>query len=182
MIADGLDEARDAISDKTYNTFEDVHARFAERIDALEKSDTQFIAEVEDNAKLISDPLVEEKIITKVLQKDGSRVDEVVLVGDRIAEFKAVIDAEEDRLAKLWRQWEDLQGEYVKLGSEVFGAAKFADEEDEFEFEELQSGYKHDMEIWNLEHENLVEEIKDDIENIGVRILHKLRSAEKVCC
>lgn len=156
-----------------------MHDRFTERINDLERNDKQFYDAVFRKASLLSAPLVEEKVDTLVRQNDGSSKQQEIVIGDRVAAFKAVIETEDEKLKKLWRQWDELQEEYIKLGVEVFGPVKFGGSA--AEYRDLEGGYRKDMEYWELEHGVLIEEIGNEVENIGVKVLQKLRNTEKVC-
>lgn len=92
--------------------------------------------------------------------------------------FRKIIDKEEAKLADLWEQWDALQNEYIMLGAEVFGAEAFG--EPGMEFKE-RGGYKREMEMLGLEHSAKLEEIDGEIENIGIGILSKMKTKEKVC-
>lgn len=72
----------------------------------------QHVAEV---AAKLSTPLLGEKIET-VIRRDGKRVTEVVEIGKRVEAFKELIETEEEKLKQAWKEWDEVQEEYIKLG------------------------------------------------------------------
>lgn len=125
-------------------------------------------------AKTLTAPLADEEIRVEFI-KDGKKVSGTHRVGDRVASFKKMIEEEEKKLDDLWKQWDEVQTEYVALGTEVFGREAFR-----IEKEGREIGYKKDMELLDLETAARVEALEDEIEAIGPEILKKMKASEKV--
>lgn len=118
-----------------------------------------------------------EKIETAI-SKDGKRITEIVEIGKRVATFKKAIEEEAAKLAEYWKQWDEVQNEYIELGVDVFGPEVFG--EDAVGSKGKDHHFKAEMELLDLEHKTRVEEVDEDIEDIGVKILQKMRNSEKV--
>lgn len=174
-LIDGIEEARAAIGEKTKATFDNVHASFTERLSATIANDEAFIQKVTETANTLSAPLTEEKLQTESCL-GGKPITEVFKVGDRVAKFKKIIEMEEAKLKDLWKQWDEVQNEYVELGKEVFGREVFNDDSTGEE-----KGFRKDMELLKLEYGTRVEELVEEIGDIGPDILKRMKASEKVC-
>lgn len=112
------------------------------------------------------------------VRRDGKPFYEIIEIGRQVNTFRKIIDKEEAKLAGLWEQWDALQNEYIKLGAEVFGAEAFGELGAEFKG---QGGYKREMELLELEHSTKLKAVDEEIESIGVSLLSKMKTKEKVC-
>ncbi|KAH8685974.1 hypothetical protein BGZ60DRAFT_105929 [Tricladium varicosporioides] len=173
---DGLETARSTMLLATEATFDDVHKGFLDRLAESRASDITFFESAHRTAKTLSAPLVEEQIeiITKV---DGKCVTKVIKIGDRLTEFKATIETEEIKLKEYWKQWDDIQAEYVQLGIEVFGEEKFPMDAKDIQKEK---GFKKELELLDLEHITQLEELEEEIEGLQPTFLKKIKASEKV--
>jgi hypothetical protein len=103
----------------------------------------------------------------------------VVEIGKRVSAFKKFIKKKEVMLKEFWKQWEDLQNEYIELGVEVFGPEIFG--EPAASLTAGQKGFQREMELLDLEHNARVGEFDEEIEDTGLKILQKMKVSEKVC-
>ncbi|KAH6674100.1 hypothetical protein B0J14DRAFT_31289 [Halenospora varia] len=142
---DGLGIARSTMLLATEATFDDVHKGFLERLAESRASDVTFFESAHRTAKTLSAPLVEEQIETTT-KVDGKRVAKVIKIGDRLTEFNTTVETEEAKLKEYWKQWDDVQAEYVQLGIEVFGENKFP--ADAKEVQKKEKGSKRSLSFW----------------------------------
>ena len=97
-----------------------------------------------------------------VFHAGRSTVTEVVEIGKRIEQFKRSVERDAARLHKHWKQWEDLQNDFIELGVEVFGAEPFGvDMETE---KPRESGFRMEMDGLDREHNAGVEELTREVE------------------
>ena len=174
MDLDGIEEARKAIDTKLEDSFETVHASFLHKLSESRTRDMAFFESMHVTANLLSAPLGEEQIET-TFHRDGKRVTEIVDIGKRIEQFKKSVEKDETKLKGYWKQWEDLQGEFLELGMEVFGAEAFGERE-----KEGGKGYRKEMEMLDLEHNAKVQELKGEVKGIAEKMLEKMKESEKV--
>lgn len=162
---------------KGKENFDDVHAALSERLMVSKSTDGSFFQELVEAATTLSAPLLQEKIETTI-SRDGKRKTEVVEIGERVVTFKRFVEKEEATLKESWKQWEDLQTEYIELGVDVFGPEVFG--EDAAYLKVKQKGFKREMELLGLEHDARVREFDEEIEETGPKILQKMKVSEKV--
>ncbi|CZT44982.1 uncharacterized protein RSE6_05246 [Rhynchosporium secalis] len=174
-IGDGIEEARVAIGGKAKATFDDVHAGFTRRLAAIRVDDEAFFQRVEISAKTLTVPLEDEKVQTSFI-KNGKTTTEFHRVGDRVADFKKIIEKEEKNLKDLWKQWDDVQNEYLELGIEIWGERAFGVE---CEGQVRERGFQKEMTLLGLEHDARIEELEEEIEDIGPDLLKKMKASEK---
>jgi len=158
-------------------SFGDAHEELTVRLAASRRSDEEFFEQLCDAATALAFPLAEEQI-SSTFKRDGEQVTETVNMGQRIADFKNNIERDKMRLEDQWKQWEELQNEYIELGLDVFGPEAF-DDMNEHE-EQRGIGYRWEMELVNLEHSERVEEITAEIESLKPEALKKMVKTEKV--
>ena len=158
-------------------TFDEVHAALTERLVASKSMDEAFFQLVTKSVSTLSAPLVQEEIETTIT-KSGKRRIEVVQIGNRVAIFKKNIEKEDAKLKEQWKQWDAIQNEYLELGIEVFGPEVFGEAASGFKLKG--KGFKKEMELLDLEHETRIGEFDEEIEEIGAKMLKKMRSSEKV--
>lgn len=174
---DGIEIARGAFNASAKATFDDVHAALSERLLASKATDESFFQRVAEAAATLSAPLSNEKIETTI-SKDGKRKIEVVEIGNRVTTFKEIIEKEGANLKEYWKQWDEVQNEYLELGVEVFGPEVFG--EDALSVKIREKGFKREMELLNLEHNTMVGELDDEIEDTSAKIVQKMKASEKV--
>ena len=139
--------------------------------------DEAFIKRISTMAEMLGASVAEEQIET-TFTRDGKRVTEIVDIGKRIVQFKKSVDKESARLEEYWKQWADLQNEYVELGVEVLGPKLFKNHE--VEGIEVDKGFRKEMELLDLEHTSRVEELTAEVDDITSKILKKMKASEKV--
>ncbi|CAL3967283.1 hypothetical protein PZA11_003631 [Diplocarpon coronariae] len=171
-LKDGFAEARTTMGNKTRATFDEIHAGFADRLATDRAEDETFFETIATSVAILTTPLYDEQIQAE-MNKDGKRVFATHQVGDRVNAFKTVIKEEEAKLNDLWKQWNDVQDEYLELGAEVFGW------EASGKGEASEKGFKKEMDLLGLEHGARVEEVEEMIEDIGPDILKKTKASEK---
>ena len=130
------------------------------------------IADVTREVTKLSVSLVGEEVEIDMV-KHGKRVTVTVTIGERVADFKSFVEKEESHLKELWAQWDEIQQEYEDLGIEVFGNNPAGEVARDI-------GYKKEMKVLDLEHEDAVEELNSEIEEMGEKILKRLKASEKV--
>lgn len=139
--------------------------------------DEAFFEAISATTATLSAPLTEE-LIEGDFKRNGKTITETVKMGKRVAQFKKSVENEQVKLKEYWKQWDEMQNEYTALGIEVFGAKAFG--EDAVGDEGKVKGYGREMELLDLEHNTRVEALQEEIEEIGVDILKKMKTSEKV--
>jgi phosphopantothenoylcysteine decarboxylase len=162
----------------TTATFEDIHAAFTTKLTTSRASDLAFFQSVSDQAATLSAPLPEETIET-MFTRDGKRVHETFMIGERIEKFKKLLEKEEGRLGDYWKQWDEVQNEYLELGVEVFGAELFG-EDGKGKGGKGERGWKRVMELAEAEHETRVGELEEEVGEIRVQFSQVMKTSEKV--
>ncbi|KAF4636229.1 hypothetical protein G7Y89_g1844 [Cudoniella acicularis] len=175
---DGIETARSTILSNTEATFDDVYSGFKERLAESRASDVAFFESANSMSKTLSVHLTEEQLET-TSRRDGKRVTEIVKIGDRLALFKASIETEEVKLAGLWKQWRDVQDEYVELGIEVFSEKSFAEDDVKAVKKRNENGFLKEMELLDLEFKMKVEELEEEIGEMGQTFLKRMKSSER---
>lgn len=102
---------------------------------------------------------------------------EIVEIGKRIELFKKSVEKDEAKLKGYWKQWDDLQGDLMELGMEVFGPEVFGTAASEAR----DRGFKKEMELLDVEHDARVQELTAEVEDIAEEYLEKMKESEKVC-
>ncbi len=174
---DGFEEACATLNAKSKVSFDDIHKTFKERLANTRATDEAFFETVSASAATLSAPLTEE-LVEADFKRDGETITEIVKMGKRVTLFKKSVENEQAKLKEYWKQWDDMQNEYIALGIEVFGAKTFS--EDACGEEGSVKGYHREMELLDLEHNARVEELQEEIEEISVDILRKMKASEKV--
>jgi phosphopantothenoylcysteine decarboxylase len=155
----------------------EVQAALLAKLWSARVKDEAFIKRISTMAETLGASVAEEQIET-TFTRDGKRVTEIVDIGKRIVQFKKSVDKESARLEEYWRQWADLQNEYVELGVEVLGPKLFKNHE--VEGIEADKGFRKEMELLDLEHTSRVEELTAEVDDITSKILKKMKASEKV--
>ncbi|CZR60412.1 uncharacterized protein PAC_10308 [Phialocephala subalpina] len=171
-LQNGINEARTHLSTTAKATFASIHNTFNSKLQVIHDEDTAFLQHVSETAAILSNPLLGEKLETEI-RKDGKRVVETVEIGQRVEAFKALIEQEEAKLKQAWKEWDEVQEEYIELGIDVFGAEAFS------RIGEERAGYKREMELLDLEHNTRVEELEEEIDEIGVEAWQTMKTSEK---
>ena len=125
---------------------------------------------------MLSAPLGEEQIET-TFTRDGKRVTEIVEIGKRIELFQKSVEKDEAKLKDYWKQWEELQDDFVELGIEVFGPEVFG----KAAKEAREKGFRREMELLDREHDARVLELTGEVEDVAEKFLEKMTESEKVC-
>ncbi|KAE8454097.1 hypothetical protein EG329_007875 [Mollisiaceae sp. DMI_Dod_QoI] len=168
----GINEARTHLSTHAKATFTSLHNEFNSKLQAIHDEDTSFLQHVSETAAALSTPLLGDKLETEI-RRDGKRVVETVEIGKRVEGFKVLIEKEEAKLKQAWKEWDEVQEEYIELGINVFGAEVFG------RGEEARGGYENEMELLELEHNTRVEELKEEISEIGDETIQQMIISEK---
>jgi hypothetical protein len=177
-FADGIEKARAIIDTKLKTSFDAVHDEFLHKLIESRSRDLTFFESISATANMLSAPLGEELIET-TFTREGKRVTEIVEIGKRIALFKKSVEKDEAKLKDYWKQWEDLQGDFVELGMEVFGPEAFGEAPAEGKASEM--GFKKEMGLLDIEHNTRVHELSEEVETVAEQILVKMKESEKVC-
>ena len=175
---EGLEEARSTLHANSKATFDAIHDDFIERLVSSRAADEVFFETISSHTTTLSVPLGDEQIET-TFTREGNEITEVVQIGKRIAMFKKSVEKEEAKLKDYWKQWEEMQHEYVELGIEIFGPRAFGD--DTAADKGMEKGFKKEMELLDLEHGVRAEELAEEVEDISAKILQKMKVSEKVC-
>ena len=105
--------------------------------------------------------------------KGGKRTKGVVRLGDRIAEFKSFIEAEDVRLKGLWEQWAAVQTEFDRLGDEIFGIDDNG---------LARTGrFKSDIEELDVQHQTAVAVITSEASSVCEQSLKNMKASERGC-
>ncbi|KAF8865001.1 hypothetical protein BDZ45DRAFT_470698 [Acephala macrosclerotiorum] len=171
-LQDGINAARTHLSTTAKATFASIHNAFNSKLQAIRDEDTAFLQHVSETAAILSNPLLGERLETEI-RKDGKRVVETVEIGKRVEAFKILVEQEEAKLKQAWREWDEVQEEYIELGIDVFGAEAFG------RIGEERAGYKKEMELLDLEHNTRVEELEEEIDEIESEAVQTMKTSEK---
>ncbi|KAH9223731.1 hypothetical protein DL95DRAFT_440636 [Leptodontidium sp. 2 PMI_412] len=169
----GFAEARAAIGDQAKATFDDIHASFTERLATTRADDEAFFKHIDKAAKTFSSPL-ENEMVQTAFKEGGKRVEKVFKVGDRVAIVKKDNEKDETKLIDYWKQWDDVQNEYLELGIDIFGREAFR-----IETPGQDGGFRKEMALEAVEHDSRVDEFEVEIENIGTDSVKKMEACEK---
>jgi phosphopantothenoylcysteine decarboxylase len=126
---------------------------------------------------MLKAPLTAEQIETEI-RVGGKLSTKVIEIGSRVAAFQETIEKEEAQLAEYWRQWDDVQNEYISLGLEVFGPEAFS--EISPTRSGVNSGYKIEMELLDTEDNTRIEEMDEEIKEVRVNVQQEMEASEKV--
>lgn len=126
----------------------------------------------------LSEPIEAEKVTIEITNSDGSKERHTFAIGARVAAFKKLTEKEEAKQKDLWKQWDELQTEYMELGVEMFGVEPFG--EDAKTVKLKHKGYSKEMELLDLELKTRVEELEEELLAIPAEYLKKLNTSEKV--
>ncbi len=176
MLA-AMEETRVTINRNAETTFADVREALHQELMGFRASDAKFTKSATKRANILSASLSTEEIHTE-FSRGGKKISEIVKIGDRVEAFKNLVQNEEGKLKEYWNEWDEVQNEYIALGIEVFGLQSFGKEADGVKVQE--AGFRREMELLDLEHNTRLEELNEDIEDIGVQIPSKVKSSEKV--
>ncbi len=176
-MPDAIEETRVAIDSNVKATFEDVHEQCHQELMGFKASDAKFIETVTRRVHILSAPLSAEVIQTQY-RRGGKKITEIVKIGNRIGAFKKLVGEEEEKLKEYWNEWDEVQNEYIALGMEVFGPEAFGEEANSVKGKAV--GFKRETELLDLEHNTRLEELSENIEDIGVQTLSKIKNSEKV--
>jgi len=172
----GIDIARNSLNMGAKTTFDDVHAALSKRLMVSKAMDQSFFQAITESAATLSAPLAQEKIETTITT-DGKRKVEVIEIGKRVATFKKLVEKEETKMKENWKRWDEVQNEYMELGIEVFGPESFG--EDAVGVKVRDSGFRKDLESFDLEHNTGVGELDEEIEGNSAKILQMIKVSEK---
>jgi hypothetical protein len=174
---DGIEEARAAIDTKLRTSFDAVHEEFKRKLADSRARDMAFFESISATANILTAPLAEEQIET-TFTRQGKRVTEIVEIGKRMAQFRKSVETDEAKLKDFWKQWEDLQDEFIELGMEVFGPEAFGGAPAGGKASD--KGFKKEMELLDIEHNVKVQELNEEVETIAGQMLVKMKESEKV--
>lgn len=182
LLADGIDTARTTMLTNTKATFEDILAAFTSQLTDSRAADETFFENADRQARILTAPLAEE-IVEAIFSRDGKRVSETFTIGDRVDTFRKLVEKEETQLSEYWKQWDEVQNEYLQLGVEVFGGNGFGEDgKGVAKARDEESGFKREMELLELEYETRFQELEEEIENIKAEFLQAMKASEKVSC
>ena len=174
---EGLEIAYEALRSNSKSSFDTVRDKLRGRLAVTKTDDKAFIARISAAADSLSAPLVDEEIEIQTL-KHGQRIKETVRIGTRVSNFKKVVEKENARLTDLWKQWEEIQNDYLELGVDVFGAGRFA--ENAAADKHIKEGFKKELEQIVKEHDVELKKIYHEVEGMRTKMLQKMVSSEKV--
>jgi phosphopantothenoylcysteine decarboxylase len=172
-----MDHARDAISARLSDDFASTHSKFLSILKESRVEDEAFLERLSGKVTAFGKPISEELIET-VFVRNKNRVIEHVHIGKRVTQFKKSLEANKSRLDEGWKQWQDLQDEYIVLGVEVFGNEMFGHKQALQPNRE--KGYKHEMEKLAIEHNAKLKVYLEDINIMKVKTDQDMKVQERV--
>jgi phosphopantothenoylcysteine decarboxylase len=158
--------------------FTEVHGKLVARLSENRESRRDLFQSNSELDRVLAVPLIEEQVETTV-RKNGKQITEVLKIGECVAKFKTFMEEEEVKLMGYWKEWEEVQNEYLELGVDVFGRDAFGVDGKDIEAKERT--FKQEMELLDLECKARVEELGEAIDDFVQKALYKMRSSEKVC-
>jgi len=159
-------------------TFNSVHEKLLHKLAASKANDESFFERFSSVVTTLSAPLSEEQVETSFTRPDGRRVTEIVQIGKRMNLFKKSVEKDGAKLKEYWKQWEDLQNDFIELGLEVFGKEAFS--EGMSKDKKREKGYLIEMELLDSEVNARIEEISGEVEDLTSMTLKALKTSEKV--
>ncbi|EPE34499.1 hypothetical protein GLAREA_10193 [Glarea lozoyensis ATCC 20868] len=175
-LLDGIDQARTSISDQLATALSTTHGHFKTEIARSHAEDENFREATNEYLTTLGAPLAEEEVET-ITKKNGKCITAIVNMGQRTTEFGTIVEIESAKLKELWKQWDDLQNEYLEQGVEVFGPEKFGEAAELVKGK--RKGFKMEMELIDGEFSTTVQELKEEIEDLSKADLQKMKSSEK---
>lgn len=130
---------------------------------------------INDTTSTFNAPLNEEQIETTFI-RGGKNVTEIVNIGQRLDMFKKSINKDALKLENYWREWEEIQNDFIGLGVDVFGAEAFGQEIGDGQL----SGYGRKMDLLDLEQKQREAELLEEAEGLKGSLLKKMRVSDKV--
>ena len=176
-MTDSVDEARRAIDASQNAAFENIYNSFLSSMDGSGAQDDAFIESLTDALKILTAPLTEEQI-EATFKRDDTPVTEIIQMGKRIGMFQESVVKDEAKLSGYWKEWEELQDDFIELGCEVFGKDAFPTSVVVKNL--MREGFVRDMEMVTQECSKMVEDMAEHIEELGVRLLKELVASEEV--
>lgn len=166
----------------TEATFGDVHAAFTSQLAESRAADLTFFENADRITRILSAPLAEE-YVEAFFNRDGIRVSETFTIGDRVEKFRRLVEKEEMQLGEYWKQWDEVQNEYLGLGVEVFGEKGFGEDgKGAKRAKEGERGWKREMELLEVEYETRIQELDEEVGGIKGEFLKIMKASEKVGC
>lgn len=165
----------------TKATFEDIHAAFTVQLTESRAADVAFFENADHTTRILSAPLAEE-YVEAFFTRDGKRVSETFTIGDRVEKFRRLVEKEEKQLGEYWKQWDEVQNEYLELGVEVFGEKSFGADGKGVMKRDGEKGWKREMELLEVEYEARIQELDEEVGGIKEEFLEIMRASEKVSC
>lgn len=176
----GIEQARRAIDINLSDAFDSTYNDLVHQLEAGKTKEDMFSSKITEMAKTLSAPLEEEKIST-TFNRDGQRIQQTVEIGKKMVQFKKNVAKDKKRLDENWKQWDELQSEFEEFGMEVFGKECFpAASAHPQQLRRGQEGFKHEMELLDLEHSTKSSEILAEIEGIVIETTQKKDAQEEV--
>lgn len=177
LVTDSVDEARRAIDASQNAAFENIYNLFLSSMDGSGAQDDAFIESLTDALKILTVPLTEEQI-EATFKRDDTPVTEIIQMGKRIGMFQESVVKDEAKLSGYWKEWEELQDDFIELGCEVFGKVAFPTSVVVKNL--MREGFVRDMEMVTQECSTMVEDMAEHIEELGFRLLKELVASEEV--
>jgi hypothetical protein len=84
------------------------------------------------------------------------------------------------QLGEYWKQWDEVQNEYLELGVEVFGEKGFGADGNGVAKRDGERGWKREMELLEVEYETRIQELDEEVEGIKEEFLKVMKASEKV--
>lgn len=168
-----LEDSRDAIHSRMNKSFAQIRSSFVSRIAEQKSSDEVFLESMTQTANPPTAPLSSERIET-TYAREGGHVIEMVIVGERVDQFRKLIAKEQAKLAGYWKEWEALEMKFDELGKEVLGGRGGNKRGDE-------SDFRREMKLIDTEIEAKKADFMEAIEGISVDATKKMKASEKVC-
>lgn len=172
---EGLEEARHAISANCELRFDTIHSSFVEKLSSSRTKDQAFFESINNTASAFNTSLDEEQIETTFI-RGGKNITEIVNIGQRLEMFKKSIHKDAIKLENYWREWEEIQNDFIELGVNVFGPEAFGQEITD----QKPGGYGRSMELLDLEHKEREAELEEEAEELKGNMLKKMRVSDKV--
>jgi phosphopantothenoylcysteine decarboxylase len=177
LVADSVDEARRAIEASQNAAFDNIYNSFLSSMDGCGAQDDAFVESLTDALNILAAPLAEEQI-EATFTRDDKPVTEIIQMGKRIGMFQESVAKDEAKLSGYWKEWEELQDDFIELGCEVFGKDAFPTGVAVKKL--MGEGFVRDLGMVTQEHSAMVEDLAEYIEEIGDRLLKELVASEEV--
>jgi hypothetical protein len=175
---DDIEACRTTILDEAKIALHATQTELCESLEKMHLENARVQERISAQYSALTRPLSEDQVETTFIRPDGTETTEVRQIGKRIEEFKAMVAKNEAELKQCWDEWEDVQGDIIQLGVDIFGPDEF----------DRRSGVpqnrsarcRSEIEKWDLDHKIFLERMRGEIGSLCRDAWESMQAAEQV--